>query len=865
MIIMHNRIASLLLSISLLLLFQGTIYAQLDDPVLWSFSQEKISDTETDLIFTASIEDGWNVYSQFLDEDASPVPTTIEYENLTGIELSGESTETGKRKEGMDPVFKENVVKFLAGIPYVIRQRVKTKGEWSATGFLEFMTCNDEKCLPPTAIDFSFSEDGSFIADSTLPLKTSNEKSGNGIVNRDNTSPTETTVKTESGATLAILSEENPVSWTYAMTKAEGADEYDLALEANILEDWVVYSYYVEDGGPLPTYLDFDTTEGFEEIGVPIESGKLKKAFDKIFQMDVAKFTSHEPYVFGQKFNNTSGKGKGNVFLSYMSCNDKKCIAFDKELILDTDNLAIYLASEDVANATLNTIVGNEIDQIRPQIIETYKAPVGDCGVGDNKESGSLWSIFLIGFIGGLFAILLPCIFPMIPITVSYFMKDTKRKGWMNGLIYGLSIIVIFVGIGLIVTALLGPEALNKLSTNWIANTLFFLIFVAFAISFFGYFEIALPSSWSTKSDSMADKGGLLGTFFMAATLAIVSFSCTGPIIGTALVQVASQGDYWGPFSVMLGFSTALALPFGLFAAFPAWLNTLPRSGSWMTSLKVVLGFLELALALKFLSVADMTEHWGFLRYELFVFLWIVIFAAMAAYLFGLIKFPHDSPIKKLSIIRLGFAGLAVASVIYLSMGFRVDDTTSTYKTPGLTSGIAPPATYNFFLDPPAIPAELTAKYPSIGKCANNITCFKDYFEGLAYARENNKPVLLDFTGYGCVNCRKTEEHIWVDDKIRQLLNDEFVLISLYVDDRAKLEKQLVSKSRGDKIRNVGNKWSDFQIVNFEQNSQPLYVLMTPEEDVIASPRGYREGVDQYTDYLECGLKYFNGPLGSLE
>ncbi len=844
---MLARITPILLSFCFLL-FQGSVQAQLDNPVTWSFSQEKISDTETDLIYTAIIEDGWNVYSQFLDEDASPLPTTIVYDNLTGVELSGKSTESGKRKEGMDPIFEENVIKFLADKPYVIKQRVNTSDGWSATGFLEFMTCNNEKCLPPTAIDFSFSANG------------------NGIV--ENTAPAETMVKSETNATAAELTEQNPVAWSYKMTKADGTNEYDLSLTATILKDWVVYSYYVDDGGPLPTYVDFETTEGFEEVGVPVESGKLKKEFDKIFEMDVAKFTSDEPYVFGQKFKNTSGAGKGNVFLSYMSCNDEKCIPFDEELILDTDNLTVYKASEDVTNAALSNIEGNQIDQIRPQIVETYKAPVGDCGVGDNKESSSMWSIFLIGFIGGLFAILLPCIFPMIPITVSYFMKDTKRKGWMNGLIYGLSIIVIFVAIGLLVTALLGPEALNKLSTNWIANTFFFLVFIAFAFSFFGYFEIALPSSWSTKSDSMADKGGLLGTFFMAATLAIVSFSCTGPIIGTALVQVASQGDYWGPFSVMLGFSTALALPFGLFAAFPAWLNTLPRSGSWMNSVKVVLGFLELALALKFLSVADMTEHWGFLRYELFIALWVIIFAAMAAYLFGLIKFPHDSPLKKLSPVRLGFAGLAVAAVVYLSMGFRVDDTTSTYKTPGLTSGIAPPATYNFFLDPPAIPAELTAKYPSISKCANNITCFKDYFEGLAYAREANKPVFLDFTGYGCVNCRKTEEHIWVDDKVRNLLDQEYVLISLYVDDRKKLEKQLVSKSRGDKIRNVGNKWSDFQIVNFQQNSQPLYVLMTPEEDVIASPRGYREGIAQYTDYLECGLKYFsetNGPLGVVE
>lgn len=850
---MLTRITQLTLSACFIFLFQGAIQAQLDNPVTWAFSQEKISDTETELIFTASIEEGWNVYSQFLAEDSTPLPTAIEYDNLAGVALSGESVETGKRKEGMDPIFKENVIKFLSDKPYVIKQRVKTTDGWSATGFLEFMTCNDEKCLPPTAIDFSFAGNGNGSTD---------------VAAATETTPTTPIDNSKTGATAAVLTEDNPVAWTYAMTKGSGTNEYDLSLTATILDGWIIYSHYVEDGGPLPTYVDFETAEGFDEVGVPVETGKMKKSFDKIFSMDVAKFTSEEPYNFGQKFTNTSGSGKGNVYLSYMSCNDEKCVPFDEELILDTDNLKVYKASEDVTNAALSNIEGNQIDQIRPQIIETYKAPIGDCGVGDNKESSSYWSIFLIGFLGGLFAILLPCIFPMIPITVSYFMKDNKRKGWVNGLIYGLSIVVIFVAIGLLVTALLGPEALNKLSTNWIANTLFFVVFIAFAISFFGYFEIALPSSWSTKSDSMADKGGLLGTFFMAATLAIVSFSCTGPIIGTALVQVASQGDYWGPFSVMLGFSTALALPFGLFAAFPSWLNTLPRSGSWMNSVKVVLGFVELALALKFLSVADLTEHWGFLRYELFLFLWILIFAAMAAYLFGFIKFPHDSPLKKLSPVRLGFAGIAIAAVVYLSMGFRVDDTTSTYKSPGLTSGIAPPATYNFFLDPPAIPAELTAKYPSISKCANNITCFKDYFEGLAYAREANKPVFLDFTGYGCVNCRKTEEHIWVDDKVRKMLDQEYVLISLYVDDREKLEQQLVSKSRGNKIRNVGNKWSDFQIVNFEQNSQPLYVLMTPEEDVIASPRGYRDGVTQYMDYLECGLKYFsetNGPIGAIK
>ncbi|MBK6783383.1 MAG: hypothetical protein IPG79_06190 [Saprospiraceae bacterium] len=316
----------------------------------------------------------------------------------------------------------------------------------------------------------------------------------------------------------------------------------------------------------------------------------------------------------------------------------------------------------------------------------------------------------------------------MLPLTVSFFLKDTKRKGWVNGAIYGVSIIVIYVLIGLLITILVGPEALNRLSTNWIANSLFFLIFVAFAFSFFGYYEITLPSSWSTKSDRMADKGGLLGIFFMAFTLALVSFSCTGPIIGTAIVQASTKGEYLGPFLVMLGFSTALALPFGLFAAFPAWLNTLPKSGSWMNSVKVVLGFLELALALKFLSVADMTNRWGFLKYELFMGLWVLIFIGMALYLFGYIKFPHDSPIKKLGSVRLGFAALSAAAVLYLISGFMVNKSTGNYSSLSLMSGLAPPANYSFFLTPQPLDETLKAKYPSYSKCANNINCFKRLF-----------------------------------------------------------------------------------------------------------------------------------------
>lgn len=352
----------------------------------------------------------------------------------------------------------------------------------------------------------------------------------------------------------------------------------------------------------------------------------------------------------------------------------------------------------------------------------------------------------------------------------------------------------------------------------------------------------------------MADKGGMLGIFFMAFTLALVSFSCTGPIIGTAIVQAATKGEYLGPFLVMLGFSTGLALPFGLFAAFPAWLNSLPKSGSWMNSVKVFLGFLELALAFKFLSIADMTNNWGVLKYEIFMGIWIVIFIGLALYLFGFIKFPHDSPIKKLSLTRMTFGALTVALVLYLISGFSINKKTGDYDALVLMSGLAPPAHYNLFLKQQELDPAIKAKYPSYSKCANNINCFKDYFEGMAYAKEVNKPVMLDFTGYGCVNCRKTEEHIWVDDQVRRILNDSLVLISLYVDDDKKLEDVYISEHSNNKLRNVGNKWADFQIVNFQQNSQPLYVLSTNNQEVISKPRPFKEGIEGYLEFLRCGL-----------
>ncbi len=693
------------ITLSLLFVFLASAsFAQILTPVKWKFDIEKITDTEYNLKYTATIDKGWTVYSQFTAEDG-PVPTTINFEEMTGITLLGKATEKGAKKEGMDAFFGVNVIKFKSDKPFVIEQKIKVKDPSKPIkGYVNFMACDNEKCLPPSDVDFSFK-----------------------------------------------------------IPKAENA--------ANVVDQ--------------------------------SETVLTSEAID--------------------------------TAVSVVST-------------IDTNNTAM------ASNTIGAIIVGDKIDQKIPTLNQSFKNPLSSCGGVEVKKEGLFWT-FIFGFIGGLLALLTPCVFPMLPITISFFTKDTKRKGWVNGLIYGASIIVIYLLIGLLITIFVGPEALNRLSTNWIANTLFFVIFIAFAFSFFGFYEITLPSSWSTGSDRMADKGGLIGIFFMAFTLALVSFSCTGPIIGTAIVQAATKGEYLGPFLVMFGFSFALALPFGLFAAFPAWLNTLPKSGSWMNSVKVVLGFLELALALKFLSIADMTNGWGFLKYELFMGLWVLIFAAMTLYLFGFIKFPHDSPIKKLSAMRLSFAVLSGVLVLYLASGLRVNESTNGYNSLALMSGLAPPAHYNFFITPQDVDASIKTKYPSYGKCANNINCFKDYFEGMSYAKEVGKPAMLDFTGYGCVNCRKTEELIWVDERVKKILNDSLVLISLYVDEDKKLSPVYTSLNTDTKLRNVGNKWADFQIVNFEQNSQPLYVMTSNDQKVISKPRPFVDGIAGYLEFLECSLK----------
>ena len=440
----------------------------------------------------------------------------------------------------------------------------------------------------------------------------------------------------------------------------------------------------------------------------------------------------------------------------------------------------------------------------------------------------------------------------MIPLTVSFFTKkgDQNTKSSISkALLYGFFILAVYLILSTPFHLLdsINPDILNDISTNVWLNVIFFIIFVFFAFSFFGFYELTLPASWTNKTTQGEDVGGIFGIFFMALTLAIVSFSCTGPILGSLLAgSLTSDGGAWQLTAGMAGFGLALGLPFALFAAFPGWLNSLPKSGGWLNTTKVVLGFLELALAFKFLSVADLVQHWNILKIEPFLIIWIIIFAGLALYLFGKIKFPHDSPIKKLSFLRISSAILVTAFTIYLVSGFRVKEDTQTFTPLTLLSGLAPPVGYSFL-------------YPN--DCPNNLDCFKDLKEGIAYAEKVNKPIMLDFTGYGCVNCRKMEEHVWPLERIDNYLRNDYVLISLYVDDKKLLptDQQIyVNRINGGtrKLEDYGDKWANFQTQFFQNNSQPYYILLSPNgKTILNEPVAYTPNEEEYAQFLECGLE----------
>ena len=659
-----------------------SVVAQMQDPVHFKTEWKSISANEAEIIFSATIDPGWHVYSTDLG-DGGPTQATINIDKISGAALDGKLKPGSNEIKKMDPIFEMEVKFFEKTAKFT--QKVKLNGgKYSVSGYLEYGACNDENCLPPTSVDFTFSGE--------VP------------------------------------------------TQAKAADTKE--------------------------------KEAPKKEEAPVEA--------------VAK--------------------------------------------ADTTVEALAAADSTVAETTL-------------QGTTNYWTPViselSSYGEGTNEESHSWIYIFFTGLIGGLLALFTPCVWPIIPMTVSFFLKRTKdkKKGIRDAWTYGASIVVIYVTLGLAITLIFGASALNALSTNAIFNILFCLMLVVFAASFFGAFEITLPSKWSNAVDSKAEATtGLLSIFLMAFTLSLVSFSCTGPIIGFLLVEVSTSGSVVAPAIGMLGFAIALALPFTLFAMFPSWLKSMPKSGGWMNVIKVSLGFLELAFALKFLSVADLAYGWRILDRETFLALWIVIFGLLGMYLLGKIKFPHDDDNTKVGVGRFFLALFSLAFAVYMIPGL--------WGAPlKAVSAFAPPMqTQDFNL----YKNEVHAK-------------FNDFDAGMEYARQNHKPVMIDFTGYGCVNCRKMELAVWTDPQISQIMNDDYVLITLYVDEKTNLPEPIKITENGKErtLRTIGDKWSYLQRSKFGANAQPFYVLLDNEGKPLNSSYSYDEDIAKYKDFLQTGLKNY--------
>tara|TARA_B110000037_G_scaffold221462_1_gene292558 strand:+ start:15737 stop:17704 length:1968 start_codon:yes stop_codon:yes gene_type:complete len=633
----------------------------------------------------------------------------------------------------------------------------------------------------------------------------------------------------------------DPVKWETKVEKIS-KNEFNLISIATIDKGWHLYSQDVPKDGPIPTSFIYDDDGGVVKITGNTQEGEGTIEFTKLFGeegMDIEHFSNKATFI--QKIEVVGAKNKVHAFVEFMACNDTQCTP-PKEVDLEFDLTKATVAKTKIEKNNTN------------QEVKTKTK---------NKESrGGLWAIFFIAFFSGFAALLTPCVFPMIPMTVSFFTKQSKSKGAgiRNAIIYGISIIAIYVLLGTGVTALFGADALNALSTNVWFNLVFFLLLLIFAVSFLGAFEIVLPSSWGTKIDKQADRGGFIGIFFMALALAIVSFSCTGPIVGTLLVEAASKGGI-APIIGMLGFSTAIALPFALFAAFPGWLNSLPKSGGWLNTVKVVLGFLELALAFKFLSNADLVLQLHWLEREVFLAIWIAIFGTLALYLFGKIRLPHDSPQDHISIGRLSLGLLSLTFTIYMLPGL--------WGAPLNLISAFPPAQH--YAESPygvgysKLGSGSSENHDDLPEGAHlmaphNILAFNDYDLGLAYAKKVGKPVMIDFTGHACVNCRKMEQNIWAKDKVLNVLRNDVILISLYVDDKRPLPNGKVIESilrPGKKIKYIGQRWSELQTIKYKTNSQPYYVLMDHNEQNLIDPVAYTPDVDEYFDWLSKGVSSF--------
>jgi thiol:disulfide interchange protein DsbD len=908
---MLRRLLTLLIAF-----FALSLSAQFGNPISWDFTFKQVEGDEYNLIATSYAEDGFMIYSQFTPE-GGPIPTVFTWEPGDHYELIGRTEEKGHLKSGMDDMFGIDVEKFLADKPVTWTQRVKVKNyDTPIEMMVEWMCCDDEQCLPTTDEIFSFVLPGPVASTPTVedtevpetvesttttePIKSSENKGGvsTSTASKPSSAPEaapptpkkeqgeskpdqeskEATLEVETPATKDLPavatykvngpapSEYAPVSWDL---KADdfGNGSYRIYMTGTMLPEWTTYSKDVDpEVGPIPTtFVIRDNAEAKTVGAVTESSATLVKKFDKAWDTIVAKIDGGT-VVYSQLVEVPAGS-KISGYLEYQTCDGEMCLpptevpfsldATGSKPVLMLDGLTAKDApiSSAPAPGGMTSALPNELGISVPFNSE----PVGDCSEGAKETAGkSLWTIFGLGLIGGLFAMLMPCIFPMIPLTVSFFTKSggSRGEGIRKAGLYGFFIFLIYVLLSVPFHLLdgLDPSILNNIASSVTLNVIFFVVFIFFAGSFFGFYELTLPESWTSRASKAEGTGGIVGIFFMALTLALVSFSCTGPILGSLLVEAVSGGA-WPLTAGMAGFGVALGLPFALFAAFPGFLNNMPKSGGWLNSVKVVLGFVEVALAFKFLSTADLVGNWDLLRIEPFLIVWILCALGIAAYLLGFISFPLDSKNRKKSPLGILLAVGALVLTGYLAIGLTPDGDTGTYTGRKLMSGIAPPVCYNYLL-----PCDES----------KNITPFKDLEEGLAYARKVNKPVMLDFTGYSCVNCRRMEEHVWTEEKIKRYLTDEYVIISLYVDERTALPKEqqievdrMDGSGRTRLINTVGKKWQYFEQSVYAKLSQPYYVLVSPDGATLNPPVAYTADVDTYEDFLECGLATYQKLVGS--
>jgi len=649
-------------------------------------------------------------------------------------------------------------------------------------------------------------------------------------------------------STILLLSStlffgQNEVKWTVS---AEQIDKENITLtfEAEIEEGWHLYSQFLEGAeGPIPTSFLYKENKSITIVGEAREFG-AETHFDEVWESEITFF--NKKAKFEQKIHLSNPKD--SIFegeIEFMLCNETQCLP------PDIHPFKINLLKENATSEKVVYEVNEETLKIIPELENLdLKNPVNkECGDVD-EEDKSYWLIFILGLGGGLISLITPCVFPMIPLTVSYFTKggSERGKGIAKALLYGVSIVVVYTSISIpFYVWNLDAEVLNQIASSSILNIAFFVIFIIFAISFFGYFEIGLPSSWTNKADKAADMGGFFGIVFMAIVLALVSFSCTGPLLGSVLAGSIKDGPV--PITVaMLGFGIGIGFPFTLFAAFPSMLKSLPQSGGWLNSVKVVLGFIEIALAFKFFSIADLQEDWNVLKYEAFLIIWIMCAIAIGMYLLGKIKFPHDSPNLKLSKPRVGLAIGFFALTTYLLFGFQYNPNTHTYKSLNLLSGIAPPVNYSWM-------------YPL--DCPNGLICYHDLESAQKASKESGKPILVDFTGKACTNCRRMEDNVWSQDKVFSLINDKYILVSLYVDDSHELPKEQQGPfpipladgtTRQKMIRTIGDKWATLEAIRFGKVSQPYYALLSPKGFLLNKPVGYTPDVTTYANWLECGI-----------